>query len=239
MAHGNEDFMKRTRGRRRHPNGGGNGGNHQQQHNNNPNRSFDSNGPDVKVRGSAAHIYEKYQQLARDATSSGDRILAENYLQHAEHYYRIVKAMQPTRVMTDINDEDNATDGNGSGEQNDQGQMQVQHQHQHQHQHQQPNMSYDQPTSSGLEVVNLQAVPGVAQPMIIEDAQPDALPAFLQKPVFSKPAKVEAAEGEASDASGDTPKGRRAPYQRPPRRRKFDGDTAAAQAAEVSAPPAE
>lgn len=228
--------MKRTRGRRRHPNGGGNGGNHQQ-HNNNPNRSFDSNGPDVKVRGSAAHIYEKYQQLARDATSSGDRILAENYLQHAEHYYRIVKAMQPTRVMTDINDEDNAAESNGGGnsEQNDQGQAQGGHLHQ------QPSMSYDQPPmSSGLEVVNLQAVPGVAQPMIIEDAQPDALPAFLQKPVFSKPAKAEGTEGDIDDtATGDAPKGRRAPYQRAPRRRKFDGEATAAQAAEVSAPPAE
>ena len=54
------------------------------------NRTFDSNGPDVKIRGTAAHIYEKYQTLARDANASGDRIGAENYLQHAEHYYRIL-----------------------------------------------------------------------------------------------------------------------------------------------------
>jgi hypothetical protein len=57
-------------------------------------RTFDSNGPDVKIRGSAAHIYEKYQTLARDAHASGDRIGAENYLQHAEHYYRILTAHQ-------------------------------------------------------------------------------------------------------------------------------------------------
>jgi hypothetical protein len=57
-------------------------------------RTFDSSGPDVKIRGSAAQIFEKYQALARDANSSGDRIGAENYLQHAEHYYRILAANQ-------------------------------------------------------------------------------------------------------------------------------------------------
>lgn len=59
------------------------------------NRSYESNGPDVKIRGNAAHIADKYVQLARDAQSSGDPIAAENYLQHAEHYYRIVAAAQP------------------------------------------------------------------------------------------------------------------------------------------------
>ncbi|MDQ0396286.1 DUF4167 domain-containing protein [Labrys monachus] len=58
-------------------------------------RSYESNGPDVKVRGTAAHIAEKYVQLARDAQSSGDPILAEAYLQHAEHYFRIIAAAQP------------------------------------------------------------------------------------------------------------------------------------------------
>jgi hypothetical protein len=57
-------------------------------------RTYESNGPDVKVRGTALHIAEKYVQLARDAQSSGDRVQAENYLQHAEHYYRIVSAAQ-------------------------------------------------------------------------------------------------------------------------------------------------
>lgn len=57
-------------------------------------RNFESNGPDVKVRGNAAHIAEKYLQLARDAQSSGDSVMAENYLQHAEHYFRIVSSAQ-------------------------------------------------------------------------------------------------------------------------------------------------
>lgn len=55
---------------------------------------FESNGPDVKVRGNAQHVAEKYLQLARDAQSSGDTVMAENYFQHAEHYLRIVAAAQ-------------------------------------------------------------------------------------------------------------------------------------------------
>ena len=57
-------------------------------------RSMDSNGPDIKIKGTAAHICKKYQALARDAQSVGDRIRAENYLQHADHYYRLVMAAQ-------------------------------------------------------------------------------------------------------------------------------------------------
>ncbi len=53
-------------------------------------RSFESNGPDVKIRGTPSHIAEKYVSLARDALASGDPVLAENYLQHAEHYNRII-----------------------------------------------------------------------------------------------------------------------------------------------------
>jgi len=57
-------------------------------------QNFDSNGPDVRVRGNAWQVYEKYQSLARDAASAGDRVMAENYLQHAEHYYRITEAIE-------------------------------------------------------------------------------------------------------------------------------------------------
>lgn len=58
----------------------------------NLNRTLDSNGPDIKIRGTVAHILEKYQNLARDANSQGDHVGAENYLQHAEHYYRLLAA---------------------------------------------------------------------------------------------------------------------------------------------------
>lgn len=57
-------------------------------------KTFESNGPDVKVRGTAQHVAEKYTQLSRDAQASGDRVAAENYLQHAEHYIRIILAAQ-------------------------------------------------------------------------------------------------------------------------------------------------
>lgn len=52
-------------------------------------QSFDSNGPNVRIRGTATQIYDKYVALARDAASSGDRVLAENLLQHADHYFRL------------------------------------------------------------------------------------------------------------------------------------------------------
>ncbi len=58
-------------------------------------RNYESNGPDVKIRGTAAHIAEKYASLARDALSSGDTVAGESYLQHAEHYNRIIMASQP------------------------------------------------------------------------------------------------------------------------------------------------
>src|SRR5262249_5461832 len=57
-------------------------------------RVYESNGPDVKIRGTAHHIAEKYIQLARDAQSSGDPVSSEGYLQHAEHYFRLIAAAQ-------------------------------------------------------------------------------------------------------------------------------------------------
>jgi hypothetical protein len=65
---------------------------------NNANKTFDSNGPDVKIRGSASHIHEKYQTLARDANAAGDRVDAENYLQHAEHYFRLMATAQAAQA---------------------------------------------------------------------------------------------------------------------------------------------
>jgi hypothetical protein len=76
-------------------------------------RSYESNGGDVKIRGTALHVAEKYVQLARDAQSSGDRVAGENYLQHAEHYYRIVAAAQaqmPQPQPVYRNDEDGDDD---------------------------------------------------------------------------------------------------------------------------------
>lgn len=84
--------MKRMRSRHHRPSGGGS------RHASgqtplNRNHVFDSNGPDMRVRGTAQQLFEKYLQLGRDATGTGDRILAEAYFQHAEHYFRILNAM--------------------------------------------------------------------------------------------------------------------------------------------------
>lgn len=78
--------MKRQRGRSRRSN-----------NSNNANRSMESSGPDVKVRGTAKQIFDKYETLARDAASSGHRVKAENYRQHAEHYLRIVNAIEAAK----------------------------------------------------------------------------------------------------------------------------------------------
>ena len=56
----------------------------------NKNKVFDSNGPDVRIRGTAFQIVEKYATLAKDAHATGDWVLAESYLQHAEHYQRMI-----------------------------------------------------------------------------------------------------------------------------------------------------
>ena len=72
-------------------------------------RNYESNGPDVKIRGSAQQIAEKYTALARDMQVNGDRVMAENYLQHAEHYNRIIAAAQgqmPLQNQRDYRDED-------------------------------------------------------------------------------------------------------------------------------------
>jgi hypothetical protein len=95
--------MKRMRGRGHRSGGGGGGGGGLRHHGGgssanggiplNRNHVFDSNGPDLRIRGTAQQLFEKYLQLGRDATSGGDRVMAEGYFQHAEHYFRILNAM--------------------------------------------------------------------------------------------------------------------------------------------------
>jgi Domain of unknown function (DUF4167) len=93
--------MKRIRGRGHRPGGGGGGGGALRHHGGggsggiplNRNHVFDSSGPDLRIRGTAQQLFEKYLQLGRDATSGGDRVMAEGYFQHAEHYFRILNAM--------------------------------------------------------------------------------------------------------------------------------------------------
>ena len=114
------DTVKRSRrggrrpqnGHNGHGGGGGGGGGGF-----NPNRTYDSNGPEVKIRGSASHVYEKYLQLARDANALGDRIMAENYLQHAEHYYRIMAATQAQQAQYQQQQQQQQAAANANGQQ--------------------------------------------------------------------------------------------------------------------------
>ena len=99
--------IKRMRGRGHRPGGGGGGGGSGGSGSPryqgggggtgaaplNRNHVFDSIGPDLRVRGTAQQLFERYLQLGRDATSGGDRVAAEGYFQHAEHYFRILNAM--------------------------------------------------------------------------------------------------------------------------------------------------
>lgn len=81
------------------------------------NRSFESNGPGIKIRGAASMIYDKYLTLARDQLSSGDRVTAENYLQHAEHYFRLMQAAQKAQgPRPDPNEQAEARQENGAAE---------------------------------------------------------------------------------------------------------------------------
>ncbi|MDQ6432820.1 DUF4167 domain-containing protein [Mesorhizobium sp. LHD-90] len=157
---------RRMRGR----NGGG-GNNNNNNNNNNrrgPNpltRNYESNGPDVKIRGSAQQIAEKYATLARDAQSSGDRVMAENYLQHAEHYNRIIAAaqaqfasQQPQAVRDDLDEDlddasfgfDGGVNGNADNYQQAPAQQQAPQQQQQPQQHQPMNGSGPQPVIEGV-----------------------------------------------------------------------------------------
>jgi len=115
----NKQRMRGRNSNNNNNNGGNNNGNRK-----GPNpltRSYESNGPDVKVRGTALHVAEKYIQLSRDAFASGDYVMGENYQQHAEHYYRIIAAaqgqMQPPPSFNRDEDEDDSREPRFNGRQ--------------------------------------------------------------------------------------------------------------------------
>ena len=136
--------------------GGGQGGGRQS-------HTLESNGPGMKIRGNPNQIFEKYQALARDAHTAGDRVMEENYAQHGEHYYRLA---------------------NGEGASNQQRQQQQHYQQQqNQPQQEQPSQRRDQPEA----VVNLSETPSVesegAEGAVVEpggveasDAEKEAAP---------------------------------------------------------------
>src|SRR3977135_1609791 len=114
--HQHHNHNKRMRGRNNNHSNNNNNNNNRKNHN--PlTRVFESNGPDVKIRGTASHVAEKYIQLARDAQASGDAVGAENYYQHAEHYFRLIAAAQEQLRQNQpqfANRPENNTPGNDS-----------------------------------------------------------------------------------------------------------------------------
>ena len=91
-------------------------------------QSFESNGPDIKVRGNAQQIVDKYQALAREATTAGNPVMAENYYQHAEHYHRVLSAnggnenRQNNRQQDSADNRNNNVNGADSNQQKSNGQ---------------------------------------------------------------------------------------------------------------------
>lgn len=179
-------------------------------------RNFESSGPDVKIRGTAAQIAEKYMTLARDASSSGDIVMAENYLQHAEHYNRIIMAAQAQAAAASMGHQgvenghgmNGAHRGQGDGEG-----MRPPREQPQPHFHPQ---SAPQPQIAPV----VQAQPANVQPA---DEQPtlSGLPDFIQQPI--REPKPEAAKEKTKDAAGgiDPETGRR-------RRRRYTANGAAA-----------
>jgi len=113
---------RRSRGGRSGSNGrsgaSGGRGSGNNRRSNNSNRSYDSNGPDGKIRGSATQVYEKYMSLGRDAYVSGNPVAAENYYQHAEHYYRIMLANNLVKVTPSQEEENSDDQSNGNNSDN-------------------------------------------------------------------------------------------------------------------------
>jgi hypothetical protein len=119
-------LKQRSRGRNNNNNGGGGGKKHMPPRN----QTYDSNGPDIRIRGNAHQVLEKYLTMARDCTLQGDRVAAENYYQHAEHYFRVINSQNqangrpneralPTPAddqMTGDLDGDEGEDGDYEGE---------------------------------------------------------------------------------------------------------------------------
>ncbi len=200
MRQGQQNRRGRGRSNNNTPTNHNSSNNNNSNNNNNNNRkpqnplsrNFESSGPDVKIRGTAAQIAEKYVTLARDAASSGDYVMSENYLQHAEHYNRIIMAAQAQAAAASMGhpgvENGHALNGThrGPGEGG-------------QSMRDQPQPQMHQPSAPQPQVQSL----GYGQPADNEPALGE-LPDFIQQPVREPKADV----GKES-APGDTDPARR------------------------------
>ncbi|MBQ9353625.1 MULTISPECIES: DUF4167 domain-containing protein [unclassified Phyllobacterium] len=175
-------------------------------------RNYESNGPDVKIRGNAQHVAEKYTTLARDAQSSGDRVMAENYLQHAEHYNRIILAAQAQapvqyqRDDRDDQDDDGVYDDDGNEQQQDRPV-----------QHQQINGSGPQPVIEGTPAEVAYGEEPVSQRQPHQQRRQYNQAPVAEENASSDEGETEAESGESQEAAEAKP-ARRAPRGRRPAR---------------------
>ncbi len=159
---------------------------HRKQHGGAPrHNNFDSNGPEGRVRGNAHQVYEKYIGLARDALSSGDRISAETYYQHAEHYYRVLNAR--TDPQPNGEGQPGQQSGNGQTEADDAGAR--------------GGIEGQPPPVAGTGEQPREAVPADAQPMV--PPPPRQTPAQARR--RPKPTSAEEPEPEAEPSEDGEP----------------------------------
>jgi hypothetical protein len=184
--------------RMRNRNNNNNNNNNNRRGQNPMTRVFESNGPDIKIRGTASHVAEKYVQLARDARSSGDPVAAENYYQHAEHYFRLIAAAQEQfrqnqpqpRPDTEVVSEDGDDDEGFSNFGQEPGFVPVQQQPyvprdnvQRDHQQSyQPREQQHQPREHQRDQRNQPQYQPTPQPSLPDNGGVDRLPSFITGP---------------------------------------------------------
>jgi uncharacterized protein DUF4167 len=192
--------------------GRGRGGNNNNRRPSTPNRNqtFDSNGPDVRIRGNAHQVYEKYVTLARDASTAGDRLLAENLFQHADHYFRIYSA---------FNEENEAREARKNAQQ-DNGQQQSDNSPRN------DDSRKDDENEAGNVVEARSVQPPVPQPQATSSSDEESAPARRTRSERRQDAEAAEQTGEQQASEPE----QRAPRQ--PRRRR------SAPAPQDSSPPA-
>lgn len=215
----------RNKGGRR--SGGGGGGGHS------TNRVYDSSGPEGKVRGTAQQIIDKYTSLARDAMLAGDRIIAENFYQHAEHYQRILLAIQTAeaeererrqaaqQAQQERRNAESQADGGDRTDSNPRSAVE-----------EQPGQGSDQPSPRGQDAAQKEALPspgseGESGPELVKtpeqlkaeerDGSQDRKPRQTRSKTANGADEPEPAAGDAENEAEASPKPRRGrPKKTPP-----------------------
>lgn len=183
------------------------------------NRVFDSSGPEGKVRGTPQQIIDKYNQLARDAQLSGDRVATENFQQHAEHYTRMLaEAMREQEARREAQESQNRDRHQPARQQqrDDRDSGQQQPQQQPQEEASQPSIVVDQAAAPQPDLAETAVNgPGKQKSSDVIDVNEDAASGLVETPE-SKPARKSAAKSETDGEAKPAPKPRtRRPRKKP------------------------